>query len=313
MPARWALERRDWKAAAALPTESPRRQSRTPTRSPTSRARSARRTPARCDDARASIAALARFSDGLAKAKEAYWAEQVAIQHDGAAAFLLLAEGRRDDAVAAMRAAAVREDATEKNAVTPGPIAPARELLGEMLLELKQPAAALKEFQATLKKEPNRFRAIYGAAVSAELSGDRATSRSYYAQLVKMCARADQPERPELQAAKQKLTAAPTVAFKVIGYYADWTASRYPLAEHSRRSADARELRLREDRRDDRLTWNAAAATEHGVPGRLRRSRLSARAVQSNHVAEADVSAPEVPDVGGRLDGFRSVLRDGRR
>ena len=128
-----------------------------------------------------------------------------AVQHDAANAFLLLAEGKRDDAVAAMRAAAVREDATDKNVITPGPIAPARELLGEMLLELKQPAAALKEFQTTLKKEPNRFRAVYGAALSADLSGDSASSRAYYAQLVKMCARADQPERPDLLAAKQKL------------------------------------------------------------------------------------------------------------
>ena len=85
-----------------------------------------------------------------------------------------------------MRAVALREDATEKSAVTPGPVAPARELLGEMLIELKQPAAALKEFQATLKKEPNRFRAVYGAARAAELSGDQAGSASYYAQLVKI-------------------------------------------------------------------------------------------------------------------------------
>ena len=66
------------------------------------------------------------------------------------------------------------EDRTEKSAVTPGPLAPARELLGEMLLQLKQPAEALKEFEATLKKEPNRFRALYGAAHAAALAGDRA-------------------------------------------------------------------------------------------------------------------------------------------
>ena len=74
-----------------------------------------------------------------------------------------------------MRTAATREDATEKSAVTPGPVAPARELLGDMLLELKQPAAALKEYQAVMKKEPNRFRAIYGAASAASLAGDQAT------------------------------------------------------------------------------------------------------------------------------------------
>ena len=203
MPARSALERRDWAAAAALAAPARTTVPYADAVTYFARALGAARTN-RLDDARASIAALREIGDRLAQAKEAYWAEQVAIQHDAANALLLLAEGKRDDAVAAMRAAAVREDATDKNVITPGPIAPARELLGEMLLELKQPAAALKEFQTTLKKEPNRFRAVYGAALSAELSGDGASSRSYYAQLVKMCARADQPERPELRAAKQK-------------------------------------------------------------------------------------------------------------
>jgi tetratricopeptide (TPR) repeat protein len=154
------------------------------------------------DEARTSVAALEDIGARLARANEAYWREQVAIQADEATAFLTLATGKRDDALAAMRAAAVREDATEKNAVTPGPLAPARELLAEMLLELNQPAAALKEFQATLTKEPNRFRAVYGAARSAELAGDRATARTYYTQLLKICERADQPGRPELATAR---------------------------------------------------------------------------------------------------------------
>ena len=102
-----------------------------------------------------------------------------------------------------MRAAAALEDSTEKSAVTPGPLAPARELLGEMLLELKQPAEARKEFEATLKKEPNRFRAVYGAARAASLTGDRAAARRYYAQLLKICERADKPGRPELVEARQ--------------------------------------------------------------------------------------------------------------
>ena len=202
MPARWALERRDWAAAAALPVPASTSVLYADAITWFARALGAAHVN-RLDDARAAIVALRDLRDRLAQAKEIYWAEQVAIQHDGAAAFLLLAEGRHGDAVAAMRAAAGREDATDKNAVTPGPIAPARELLGEMLLELKQPAAALTEFRATLAKEPNRFRALYGAARAAELSGDPATARSYYAQLVKMCARADQPGRPELIAARK--------------------------------------------------------------------------------------------------------------
>jgi len=90
------------------------------------------------------------------------------------------------------------EDGTEKSAVTPGPLAPARELLGEMLLLLKQPAAAQTEFEATLKKEPNRFRALYGVARSASLAGDRTAARRYYDQLLKICERADKPGRAEL-------------------------------------------------------------------------------------------------------------------
>ena len=206
MPARWTLERRDWAAAAALAM--PARTSVPYADAITHFARALGSTHTnRLDDARASIAALQEIGDRLAQAKDAYWTEQVAIQRDGAAAFLLLAEGKADEAVTAMRAVALREDATDKNAITPGPVAPARELLGEMLLELKQPAAALKEFQATLKKEPNRFRSVYGAARSAELSGDQATARSYYAQLVKICARADQPGRPELAAARKAAAA----------------------------------------------------------------------------------------------------------
>ena len=96
----------------------------------------------------------------------------------------------------------MREDATDKNAVTPGPIAPARELLGEMLLQINQPAAALKEFQTTLKKEPNRFRAVYGAAKAAQLSSDRQTALTHYRQLATICERGDVPGRAELVEAR---------------------------------------------------------------------------------------------------------------
>jgi len=104
-------------------------------------------------------------------------------------------------------APAAREDATEKSAVTPGPLAPARELLGEMLLQMNEPAQALKEFEATLKKEPNRFRALAGAAKAAAASGDRATARKYSDQLVKICVKGDTPGRPELQEARRSAKA----------------------------------------------------------------------------------------------------------
>jgi tetratricopeptide (TPR) repeat protein len=101
-----------------------------------------------------------------------------------------------------MRAAAAMEDRTEKSAVTPGPLAPARELVGEMLLQMNQPADALAEFEATLQKEPNRFRALFGAAKAASLAGDRQKARRYYDALLKVCQRADKPGRPELEQAR---------------------------------------------------------------------------------------------------------------
>lgn len=203
IPARWVLERRDWPAAARLEPAA----SRFPyTEAMTyfARALGASRTGALAD-AKTSIAALQDIHERLLKAGEAYWAEQVAIQREGATAFLALAEGRTTDAVAIMKAAADREDATEKSAVTPGPIAPARELLGEMLLELKDHAGALAAFQTTLVKEPNRFRALYGAARAASLGGNPAAARAHYAELVKICARADAPGRKELAEAREFL------------------------------------------------------------------------------------------------------------
>jgi len=201
VPARWALERRDWKAAAALevkPSTAPYVDAITHL----ARAIGAAHTGALAD-ARASVASLQKLQEKLVLAKEAYWAEQVGIQHEEAAAFVALAEGRADQALTQLRAAAVREDATDKNAISPGPLAPAHELLGDMLLELKQPAAALAEYQTVLKKEPRRFRAVYGVAHAAQLAGDAATSRKAFADLVKICEKGDTPGRVELVEARR--------------------------------------------------------------------------------------------------------------
>ena len=97
-----------------------------------------------------------------------------------------------------MKSAAELEDGTEKSAVTPGPLAPARELLGEMLLEMKEPTQALEQFEATLTKEPGRFRALYGAAHAAQLSGSPEASQRYFGELLKVCERADKPGRADL-------------------------------------------------------------------------------------------------------------------
>ena len=200
IPARRALERRDWAAAAKLNVATST-VPYTDAMTHFARALGAAQTGALAD-ARASITALDEISTKLAGAGEAYWAGQVRIQHDGARAFLLLAEGKRAEALTLMADTATREDGTDKSAVTPGPLAPARELLGEMRLLAGDHAGALREFEATLKKEPNRFRAVYGAAKAASLSGDRKLAQAHYQALLKMCANADQPGRPELVEAR---------------------------------------------------------------------------------------------------------------
>jgi len=200
IPARYALERGAWAEAATL-TPHPSKFPYTEALTYVARAVGAAHGG---DTAtiRSAIDALQRIRDRLVQTQERYWAEQAEIQIQTASAWLAFAERREGDALAGMRAAADLEDRTEKAAVTPGPLVPARELLGEMLLALKQPAEARKAFEATLKREPNRFRAVYGAGRAASLSGDPVAARRYYAQLLEICEHADKPDRPELATAR---------------------------------------------------------------------------------------------------------------
>ncbi len=154
IPARWALERRSWADAAKLVPKASAFQ-HTEAMTYFARALGAAHT-SDLQDAKASVDSLFAIQQRLQSKGEAYWAEQVAIQHLAAQAYVALAERREADALNYMRQAAVREDATEKSAVTPGPLAPARELLADMLVELKRPAEALTEYRAVLLKEPNR-------------------------------------------------------------------------------------------------------------------------------------------------------------
>ena len=153
------------------------------------------------DAAKADIAKLAELRDKLREAKDAYWAEQVDIQWQVATAWVLDAEGKSDEALKAMSAAADAEDKTEKHPVTPGVPAPARELYGIMLLERGMAREALAAFEATIKKEPNRFNAIAGAAKAAESLGDKAKAKDYYQNLATLGGDAD-TVRPDLAAAR---------------------------------------------------------------------------------------------------------------
>ena len=105
------------------------------------------------------------------KNNDAYWAEQVDIQRTVANAWIAFAAGNAAEAERLLRTAADREDATEKSAVTPGPLMPARESLGDLLIELKRPAEALPMYEKNLAKEPNRLKSVYGAAHAADLVG----------------------------------------------------------------------------------------------------------------------------------------------
>ncbi len=154
--------------------------------------------------AREALARLEALRDGMVAAKSAYWAEQAEIQRRGVEAWLAQAEGRSTQAAALMRSAADLEDATEKHPVTPGAIKPARELLGELLLAQGQPAAALVEFEASQKNDPNRLGGLYGAARAAESAGDANKARRYYDRVAQLGQKAD-ADRPEVAAARTYL------------------------------------------------------------------------------------------------------------
>ena len=208
IPARYALERRRWSEAAALTVQ--------PSAFPWSRFQWAEAVThfgramgsarsGNVADSRKDIEKLESLQNALVKAKDSYWAKQVDIQRQVASAWFLRAENKNDEALELMKAAADLEDSTDKHPVTPAPIQPARELLGEMLLELGDPAQALKEFEVSHRVEPNRFRGLYGAAKAAQVSGDREKARHYYAKLIFLCERAD-ADRPELKDAKAFLS-----------------------------------------------------------------------------------------------------------
>jgi len=195
IPARYALERRRWSSAASLQLH--------PTKFPWARFRYAEAIThfaralgaARSGNpsaARGEIKVLAAIQKALAHVNEQYdWGSQVEVQRLTALAWTAHAEGHDQAALQWMRSAADLEDKTEKHPVTPGPVLPARELLGELLMELDQPALAAPEFEAVLRNSPKRFNATYGAARSAELSGDRARANERYSELLQLCGRAD--------------------------------------------------------------------------------------------------------------------------
>ena len=199
MPARYALERGDWREAMNLKVNGSK-VAFTDTLTHAARAIGAARS-GQIAAAEKDAAELERIHKQLLEAKDNYWATEVEVMRLTAAGWIALGRNDADNAVKFMRAAADLEDKNEKSIVTPGRVLPARELLGDMLLEINQPAAALKEYEASHTREPNRFRGFYGAARAAEAAGDRQKAAAYYDKLLALAKTSD-GARPELARAK---------------------------------------------------------------------------------------------------------------
>jgi hypothetical protein len=204
IPARFALERCDWKQAAALKLSPaglkwdkfPQAEAILVFARGLGAARIGNVASARKDTQR-----LQALQQAMTSAKMDYWVAHTAFQIKTVNAWIALAEKRQDEALQLMRAAAKAEDASDKHPVTPGNVAPSRELLGEMLMMLNLPAKAFDEFKHSLKRDPNRFRGVCGAARAAEASGNREAARDYYARLMTLAASSD-TERLELAQAR---------------------------------------------------------------------------------------------------------------
>jgi tetratricopeptide (TPR) repeat protein len=202
VPARYMLERQDWQGAAQLQplgTPFPAAEAVTHFARAMGAARSGNFAAAQAD-----IDKLKELRAGLEQANQSYWAEQVEVQILGAQAWVAQGQGYKDEALTFMRAAADLEDGSEKHVAMENRLYPMRELLGDMLREEGQPAAALKEYEVSMKNAPNRLRGYHGAAKAAEAAGDHKKAAAYRRSLVRLTRDAD-TTRPEILEAKQQL------------------------------------------------------------------------------------------------------------
>jgi tetratricopeptide (TPR) repeat protein len=196
------FERSDWKAAAELQprqTKYPYADAVTYFARALGKARSGNPAAAKAD-----VDKLGELSAKLKEANNAYWSGIVGIQQQVASAWVLYAEGKHDEALKAMSAAADAEDKTDKHPVTPGPLAPARELYGAMLLDRGNAKEALAAYEAVFTKEPNRLATYVGAAKAATKLGDTAKAKQYTAKVLSLTKDADtqRPEVMELRASR---------------------------------------------------------------------------------------------------------------
>lgn len=276
IPARYALERGDWKQAALLTSR--------PTPFPYTDAiswfarglGSARVRQVEAADEAADQ--LEQIRQRLWKAGETYWALQVQIEEMEVRGWAMLAESSPDAALRSLQSAAALEDGTEKSAITPGPLAPAHELYAEMLLQLDKPRLALVQFESTLKKEPGRFRSLYGAARAAQLSGHSALSRAYFRELLKTCEHADRPGRKELAEAHQW----------------DTTGQNTQVTSHE-------EVSVSSDQHFDRQPGDASVASRRQRTGEM----------EGHRKGWCRPSAERTADQQGTTDDYRGGSRSG--
>jgi hypothetical protein len=206
-PARWALERHDWKAAAALAVK--------PEWFPWQRFRNAEALvhyAKAIGAARGGAAAAARRSAeeiaairmALPASRDYDWSGSIAVQYEAADALIRFAEGKKTEGLELLSAAAGHEDAIDKHPVTPGALLPVREMLADLLLENGSAGEALKQYEAVLQSAPRRFNATAGAARSADKCGDKIKARAFAMQVLEIAKDAEVP-RPELAWARAYL------------------------------------------------------------------------------------------------------------
>jgi tetratricopeptide (TPR) repeat protein len=207
VPARFALEQRDWKGAAKLEPSAAdlpwQRMPYAPAITYYAQALGAARS-GQPERARSALGRLEEIRAGLQKSPVPGpydWTSQVESMRLAAAAWLAYGEDRRDEALRLARSAADLEEKTGKHAVTPGVPLPARELLGDLLLEMGKPAEALAEYQASLREAPNRFNGLFGAARSAGLAKQPDLARDFYGKLLEQSVAGS--TRPELEEARR--------------------------------------------------------------------------------------------------------------
>ncbi len=196
---RYAVERRDWKEAAALPVVGGRSIPRLLAHA--TRAMGAARS-GDVEQARAEIAQLKSVVQKLKGDRYAYGDKPGTVELDQARAWLAQAEGKKKDALKLMRAVVREVEAGERNAQAYPPVVPAREMLADLLLEQGKAAEALKEYEQALVHSPHRFNALYGAARAAELAGRKAQAAAHYAALLRVTEGGANSTRPELARAK---------------------------------------------------------------------------------------------------------------